>query len=223
MTGERLPVSSGTPQGVTVLLRRQSDQLFFVYTGVHGGLFTDPQAFFRETRLFERNIVMFRDQFRAFYQMGISPQLNTFDAFLQWQVAFREQQSHIRQVFCIGTSMGGYAALLFGHLMRVDEVWAFSPLTDIRGRGRALADTPRKHAILRPLLSEWNGRTRYNVVYNASSKIDAARAESIARCGGVTLRPQAGGSGHNVVDDLYSRGELHSILGGERAERREAS
>jgi CRP-like cAMP-binding protein len=202
------------PQGVTVLLREQSDQLYFVYTGLTGRLMTDPRAFFQETRLFDRNIVMFRDLFQSFYQKGISAQLNTFDAFLEWQVAFRQQQQpRIRQVFCIGTSMGGYAALLCGHLLGVDEVWAFSPLTIPRADVIASVEIPPERRDLAVLLSRWNGRTRYNVVYNASSESDAVAAESLAACQGVTLRPQAGGGGHNVVGDLYLRGELHAVLG----------
>jgi hypothetical protein len=212
-TGFR-PISA-SPKGAIVLVREESDQLFYVYTGVARGLMINPILFFKKTRLLERNVVIFQDRERAFYQKGVSPALNTFEAFLAWQAAFHERMPHVRRLFCLGTSMGGYAALLFGHLLGAEEVWAFSPSTALGRRRRAqMSDVviPRERSNLATLLGTPNGsHTKYNVFYSRDLRRDELAAKRIARCDGVTMCPQPEG-GHNIVNVLLERDQLDTLL-----------
>jgi hypothetical protein len=174
----------------------------------------NPIVFFNKTRLLERNVVIFQDRHAAFYQKGISPALESFEAFLRWQIEFRERLTHVRRLFCLGTSMGGYAALLFGYLLRAEAVWAFSPATRLgRKRLAQIGDVavPRERAHLATLLRSSNGITNYNVYYSQDQRRDEVAAMRIANCDGMKLWPRPRG-GHNIVKTLLEDGELERLL-----------
>jgi hypothetical protein len=195
-----------------VLERTNSDQLVYVYTGSAQALMGQPAEFLAKALLLERNVVIFRDVYRAFYHKGISTAIDTFEKFLEWQKAFVKRSAHVRTLFCVGTSAGAYAALLFGHLLGAEEVWAFGPPTDISGR-RVVAEAgvPQERADLAVLLKASNGRTRYNVYYNESYEPDRISAVRLAACDRVALWPQPG-DGHQVVRTLLERDQLSTLL-----------
>lgn len=194
-------------KGVVTLVRERSDQLFYVYAGAKGRLMLDPRKFFRKTRLFERNVAFLRDARPRFYLRGV-PSLDSFDALLDWQTALPQQLAHVRRRFCLGTSMGAYAAILFGHLLKVEQVWAFGPPLTLLGR---FQEAPPAHRDLALLLSSPNGVTRFHVHYNETVRRDRESAQRLAGCSGVTLHPHDG-DGHNVVETLIERGLLDGLL-----------
>jgi hypothetical protein len=196
----------------TTLIRPNSDKLFYVYTGAAARLLVDPLLFLRTTRLLQHNLVIFRDSQLAFYQRGLLPDLGTFEACLQWQRTFTTQLSHVRRVFCIGTSMGAYAALLFGHLLSAEEVWSFAPSTTLTGKPNlqgAVISAERRDLAL--LLDNSNHRTVYNVYFNHSCRPDRSAAERLVKCPNVRLWPQLGKT-HNVVAKLLKDGRLQSLF-----------
>jgi hypothetical protein len=203
------------PRGAIVFIREESDQLSYVYTGGARGLMINPILFLNRTRLLERNVVIFQDRYGACYQQGISPQLNTFEAFLDWQIAFRARLPHVRRLFCLGTSAGAYAALLFGRLLEAEEVWAFGPPTDIDqpSHQQMLGDlsVPRERRDLAQLLGSPNGKTIYNVYFNEGCAEDAAAAQRISHCDGVRLWPQPGKT-HDVLSVMFENDRLATLL-----------
>jgi hypothetical protein len=204
---------SARPRGTIVFVRPACDQLIFVYTGWERGLQVDPIQFFNRTRLLERNVVIFQDRRRAFYQKGVSSSLDSFDALLRWQIEFRASLPHVRRVFCLGTSTGGFAALLAGHLLGVDHVWAFGPMTMLppaRTR-RDLHEVAPARGDLQLALQVGNDKTTYGVYYNARYKRDVTAAMRLATCPRVTLCPQPGDD-HNVVKTLLDLGKLETLL-----------
>ena len=203
------------PKGAIVFVREESDQLAYVYTGGARGLMINPILFLNRTRLLERNVVIFQDKYSAFYQRGISSQLSTFEDFLDWQIAFRERLSHVRRVFCLGTSAGAYAALLFGRLLEAEEVWAFGAPTEIdqSSQERAFAglSIPPERLDLAHLLGKPNGKTIYNLYFNEGCAGDAAAAQRVAGCEGVRLWPQPGNE-HDVLSVMFQQGWLGTLL-----------
>ena len=96
----------------------------------HGrGLGIQPLTVLRETGLIHNNLVLLKDYYRFFYQAGLNPEITDVDAIIARLRKCREELPHVRQTFCCGPSSGGYAAILFGHYLEVDVVYAFAPVT----------------------------------------------------------------------------------------------
>jgi hypothetical protein len=195
--------------GVITLPRPGSDQLFFVYTGTAcrlGGL--DPRAFFKRTRLFERNVALLRDEHSAYYQRGLSSSVDSFEALLAWHHEYRSGLPHVRRVFCLGTSRGAYAAILFGYLLKAEQVWALgTPTTRLDDVG----GIPSDRGDLAALLARPNGVTTYHVHYSEGCGPDAKAVQRIAGCEGVRLHPHPGRV-HNVALTMLERGSLETLL-----------
>jgi hypothetical protein len=194
--------------GVPILIREECDQLFYIYTGARHGLLGNPLPFLDRTRLLERNLAFFSDPHVAYYYRGVSAPLDSYDTFLAWQRTLPKQLPHVKRLFCLGTSMGAYAALSFGHLLAAEEVWAFAPATKLDAQDHPYVPPDRRD--LRELLRNSSGKSRYNVYYNRSSS-DRDAALRLIDCENVALWPQ-NGDGHNVVQTLTAQGRLATLL-----------
>lgn len=194
--------------GVIAIPRAGSSQLYFVYTGGAKKLGVDPRLFFKRTGLFERNVALFRDEHNAFYMNGLSASIDSFDALLAWHHDFRARLPQVKRVFCIGTSMGAYAAILFGHLLKAERVWAFGPPVTILDE---FPEAPAERTDLARLLGTPNGVTAYDVHFSEGCAPDVEAASRIAACQGVRLIPHPG-SDHDLVKTLLARGVLDKIL-----------
>ena len=208
VTGDVLEPGTGKG-GVITVPRPGSDQLFFVYTGAAGRLGgLDPRAFFKRTRLFERNVALLRDEHKAYYQRGLSSSVESFEALLNWHHEHRSGLPHVRRVFCLGTSMGAYASILFGYLLKAEQVWALGLPTS------RLDDTlaiPSDRGDLAALLGRPNGVTTYHLHYSKGCVEDAQAVKRIAGCEGVRLHPHPGHS-HRVMPTMLERGALETLL-----------
>lgn len=199
----------GTRQGgVITLVRHSSDQLFFVYAGAAQRVGIDPRAFFTRTRLFERNVVLLRDGRNAFYQQGISHAIDSFDALLGWHHELRASMPHVRRVFTVGSSMGAYAAILFGCLLEAEQVWALGPPVTRLDQAEGF---PQERTDLAVLLERSTGRTSYHVHYSEGCPADVEAARRIAHCEGVRLHAHPG-TDHNVVTTMAGGGALETLF-----------
>jgi pimeloyl-ACP methyl ester carboxylesterase len=169
--------------------------------------------------------LLVRDLQRAWFLRGlpgISRNVPETAAFLNREI----ETARARRVVMIGFSLGGFAAMLYGHLLQVAEVHAFSPQTFV-SLGRRLrhrdsrwqrfvfkfhlssaAFAPRD---LQPLLARATGRTRQLVYYATDSRLDTVHAEHVRGLPGVELCSHPEG-GHRLVTDMRDRGELRTII-----------
>ena len=194
--------------------RLKCRQLFMIYTGRLGELMLPAFEFIRATQIHDRNMVVFRDNERVNYQGGLSPDIPNMRSFLEWQQMQRELYfPHVHTTYCLGTSAGGYAALASGHYLKAPIVWAFGPMTQIRGRFALYANdaVSQRCTDLAEVLSEDNGVTEYRVFYNEGFDMDREAVERIADCPGVRLFPQSG-EGHQVVVTMAETGQLRDLL-----------
>jgi hypothetical protein len=166
------------------------------------------------------NLVMVRDYYRFFYHAGINRDVATFDAVLQVFRQCQEGMPDVRRSATLGSSAGGYAALLFGHHLGVDAVFAFAPQTlidadklrEMSGRDE-LWRIPEEHRDLSLLLARHNGRTRYEVYYCQDNDEDRRFADRLRDCPGIHLHPQPGDT-HFVLSQMHRDGQLPSFLAG---------
>jgi len=218
MQTDLVPAEVKESQALVTWKRPDSTELFYVFQGRRMRLTMEPLTFFRATGLMDVNLVMVRDYNQCFYHAGINRELQDIGALRHHLLACREGLPHVRRSFCLGSSMGGYAAILFGHYLKADVVYAFSPQTliDLERLGMMAGrkDTwrfPETHRDLTLLLAEHNGQTRYKIFYCVDSPRDREFAERIGHCPGVELCPQPGSS-HQVVEEMHADGRLLGVL-----------
>ncbi|MEH6552246.1 MAG: hypothetical protein V7744_19890 [Pseudomonadales bacterium] len=181
-------------------VNKKCRQLIYLYQGKFNGLMMDPLAFIAGTKILNRNICMFRDQDRTYYHGRIDNEMTDIQATLNWQLGHKNALfAHTDELYCGGTSNGAYAAILCGHYLKADAVYAFSPQTVIDpSRIIAGISIPRAHLDLCDVLANSNGKTRFNIYYCEDNEVDRAHAEHISHCPNVSLHPVAGDS-HNIL------------------------
>jgi len=173
----------------------------------------------RETGLIHNNLVLLKDYYRFFYQAGLNSDITDVDATIARLRRCREELPHVRQTFCCGPSSGGYAAILFGHYLQVDVVYAFAPVTLMNldnlkrfGVSKETWRTTEQHRDLARLLAKHNGRTRYKIFFCNGHVRDRKYAEHLQNLPGVELCPQPGTT-HNVIQAINESGRLGEIFG----------
>jgi hypothetical protein len=188
-----------------------------LYAGRAGKLGLPAFEFIRATGLHDRNILMFRDVDGADYRRGLSPDVPTMAAFIDWQMTQRSKHfPHVTETYCVGTSAGAFAAIASGYFLRVRTVWAFGPprcCVATVHRDPDADEVSRRCWDLRELLSDGNNVTEYRIYYCEDYQPDREVAAELAGCPGVSLFPQPG-SVHTVVNTMFALGRLEGIVGG---------
>jgi len=82
------------------------------------------------------------DRHRMWYHRGIDEVSNDIAGTLSY---LAEQIKPYKRVIFIGSSAGGYAAILFGSLLAVDTVIAFRPQTNIANFSKPYLSEPQYH------------------------------------------------------------------------------
>lgn len=186
------------------LVRKHCRQLFFVFAGSGGQIMMDPSGFLRASGLLRRNLVLLRDAAQARYRY--SRDVADLLGLVEWQRSKLAELDHVTEVHCLGASLAGYSALVSGHLLRADGVWAFAPPTAL-----AAPDVRPEYRDLALLLARWNGKTRYHVFYNERCRSDREAAHRLAGCPGMELHPEDGDD-HLVLRRLVESGRLVRVL-----------
>ena len=207
------------PNGALVVWPREnSTRLYYVFHGMAGGLGIQPLTVLRDSGLIQNNLVLLKDYYRFFYQAGLNAEIADVDATIARLRRCREELPHVWQTFSSGPSSGAYAAILFGHYLKVDVVYAFAPVTlinvDDLKRFGGCKDTSRiteEHRDLALLLANYNGRTRYKLFYCDGHVRDRKYAERLQHLPGIELCPQPGTT-HNVIQAIYESGRLREIF-----------
>jgi hypothetical protein len=207
------------PNGALIVWEREnSSRLYYVFHGMAGGLGIQPLTVLRQSGLIHNNLVLLKDYYRFFYQAGLNQEITDIDAIIARLRRSREELPRVRQTFCCGPSSGGYAAILFGHYLQVDVVYAFAPVTLINlddlkkfGGCKDISRITEEHRDLSLLLAKHNGRTSYKIFFCEGHVRDRKYAERLQHLPGVELCPQPGTT-HNVIQALYENGRLAEIF-----------
>ena len=158
-----------------------------------------PREFMSATGLADHNLVMLRDSRGKFYIDGVSPEIDSFDSLITWLRGFIQGMSNIERIYCLGTSMGAYAALRAGKPLGATAVWAFGPVEPVQG--------PR----LRDVLDQGDGSVEHHVWYGTRHSRDRDVAEGLIGLPGVHAHAVPTES-HWVASVLRERGELPRLL-----------
>jgi hypothetical protein len=213
-------------QSVAADFSANSDTLLVAFGGIAAGIGIPPFEFFRMVGELSVKKLFVRDLEQAWYHrglLGIADDIRGAADYLAVQIA---EQRVARTVF-VGNSMGGYAAVLFGSLLRANVAHAFAPQTflgktsrmlylDRRWRVpiRKLHRVPYKDAALldlRRVLSQTKSDTEVHVHFPALHRLDRIHARRLQAIANVTLHSYPT-DGHNLVRHLRDTGALRSIL-----------
>ncbi|GAA4840654.1 hypothetical protein [Algivirga pacifica] len=203
--------------------------LLVSFGGVSQGLGVPVFEFFNSIADIPCDKIFLRDFHQAWYQKGVDEELNHVDKVITYLQDIISTHSYERVCF-IGNSMGGYAALLFGSILNVDQVIAFAPQTFIdkwhrflyrdRRWKKELAEVytfegqKKMFFDLKKYLSEHrSSTTQLSIYYAHKHRLDRGHAKRLKSIPNVVLHPVKEG-GHEVVKAIRNKGELKAIIRG---------
>lgn len=208
---------------------RDTSVLIIAFTGFVHRLSMRVYEFFEVTQATGYSRILLCDKHRIWYHHGIDGRRNDYPSLLACL------QSHIaelkpQKIICLGTSAGGYAAIVAGHHLGADYVHAFAPDTFLdvslgacvrtlwAGRYRLprwkllLSRTAKREFFdLAELLKAHNGKTTYYVHHCENAGRDVKGAKRIASLPGVVSLPYPCTT-HAVAFFLAKEGFLKEIL-----------
>ncbi len=96
--------------------KQDSDTLIIAFTGNAEGMMMDSFEFFAVTNTLNCNRILIKDPSKRVYLKGIGGKLNSMERLIR-QLKSDIESIHPKTVTVIGTSGGGFAAILFGHFL----------------------------------------------------------------------------------------------------------
>ena len=212
---------------LTADMAGDSRTLLLAFGGMVGKIGIPPFEFFSLTGGMPTKRLFVRDLRQAWYHRGI-PEYGSTLAEVADSLRDLLARQEIDRLVVAGTSAGGYAALVFGTLLRADTVLCFAPQTvldldilaamddhrwDERlGRHVAAAAVDPRFTDLRQMLPAARcADTHYEIYFGDSLRADRLHAERLAGLAGVRLYRFGDGS-HNIARSLRDNGALERVL-----------
>jgi hypothetical protein len=208
--------------GVGVNLEADSPRLIMAFSGRAAGVFgIPPFEFLSSLELIAAKKAFVRDVKNVWYHHGVAGIGDDIDSVAEY---LRElvDEAGVERTITIGSSAGGYGALLFGALLSA-EVHAFSPQTFIDPELRRIHNDSRwprsiedldgrmdpRYADLRHPIAA--SKADCHVYYPTGDWIDVIHAEHLRDLPQVSLHPFDSDK-HNLVRELRDSGWLESFL-----------
>ena len=195
-------MNKNTHAFLPILCERGTDEsvLIIAFSGGAQKLDVPVHEFFETTKTLGYNRILLWDRYYMYYHYGVDRDRRDWPSLLDYlkqEIARLQPQ----KVLCVGTSSGGYAAIVAGHYLKADFVHAFGPQTritlDRQGIRHArhpvhrwrmsISERVYGEALdLASMLGRYNGKTRYFVHYGAGHEIDRHAVARIAGMPAVT-------------------------------------
>lgn len=226
-------------QSVFVDFSQPSDVLLVAFGGISGGMMIPPFEFFNVASNFKFKKIFIRDLHQAWFQKGLLgingvTDVTTMRDYMHEKI----KESGCKKIVFVGNSAGGFAALLFGKLLNVDEVHAFVPQTFIDLENREKFDEMRweeeiqnyiyDHTLntsffdlvqaykavdnVYPSWKFWKRqKTISHIYYDHNFEPDRKHGERLKDFMGVVIHKSFGGE-HEIVRDMKRNGKLFDII-----------
>lgn len=208
-------------------LGQDSSTIAVCFGGLALGMGMPPYEFHKAMAPFQTNTVFVRDLEQCWYHRGIAGHGQTL----------REAATSLERILAgvdntrlvtIGNSSGGYAALLFGHLLGADSVLSFVPQTLISPLSRARIREYRwPRQMMRVYTSRSTERRLMNlprflksptyshaeIHYTSAHRLDRIYAEGMSTVARTILLDHSDRfTEHSLIRGLRDNGQLSSIL-----------
>ncbi len=205
----------------TIIDLSHSSEIMIIAFGAMGNIDSGeaPFEFIKTLKNLNVSKVFLRDINRSWYHTGmyeISEDIEGTVSFLKEQI----NRSAAKRVICIGNSMGGYAALLFGILLKVDYILTFAPQTSLKKIDLIMSKQQIKHVHnhfsntyfdINEVLTTYLNTSSIHIYYDPSIARDKVHAMHISRHSNVYLH-KCDGLGHILHCSLMKTGEFQLIL-----------
>jgi len=222
-TGALKPALLGAPEGEAVPEERLiagHDQVVLAFGGMASRLQMPPAEFGRTFADRQCDLIFYKDLQQCWYQrglLGLSDDVPSTAAYIKRTVA----EHGWKNVYTVGTSAGGYAAILFGALIGAARIVTFSPQTLIGKkvfRRFASTDSRQEDIDLRAryldtakMLEETEYAGQIDVFYGTGNPMDVLAAEWLQRFPCVTLHPVDTKS-HNSAQKVRDDGRFGEVF-----------
>src|SRR5690606_13457642 len=203
-----------------------SKKLLITFGGIRQGMGMPVYEFYNSLKDLNSDKVYVKDINQAWYHKGINKEVKNIETLKQVLHEIIKRKSYDNVVF-IGNSMGGYAAILFGVLLHVDSVIAFSPQTFINKVNRLWYKDERwtdeiskiyinnnyqkKFYNLKTLIKRNKSLTQIDIFYSTNDKLDRIHSERLKNNKQIDLHPYKIGN-HNLIKVLRDEGTLVEII-----------
>lgn len=222
---------SEKPSNFIVERGRDPSRLIIAFTGFQGGLNVPVFDFIGATGMMAASRILLRDPLQLLYLKGCRPQEPSFQRLLA-RLRNEIESLGASHVTCVGTSGGGYAAMLFGHLLTVDQVHAFAPtiagsvvISATRGDWSQVKQRSAplhlllelthpwlwKYLDLEKLLRTWNRKTEFTVHVCRDNAGDMSRVERVRGVPHVRIEAHPCNT-HMVAKYLVRSGKLLELF-----------
>jgi hypothetical protein len=229
-TASFLNVLQDNASPIAIEVDRSSSSVLIAFGGIQGSLGMPPFEFFNLAAGIGTSKIFVRDLEQAWYHFGLPGLSRDIEGTAK---LLRNEVTRLapgRVIMC-GNSMGGYAAILFGHLLEVDEVHAFCPQTFI-GRFRRMifrdkrwaeqmrrlhssGEMQRDYSDLRRLvLARTGNKPIIHIHFSLTNRLDKRHALRMGNLDSVILHGYAEKMGHKLVRSLRDSGRLREIITG---------
>lgn len=203
------------------------NNLLVSFGGIWQGMGIPVYEFFNTIKNVECDKMFLRDLNQTWYNRGVDKKIKSSEELTNYLERSISQNGYKKVTF-LGNSMGGYAAIMFGTRLKVDNVLSFAPQTFIdRWRRLLYFDRRWKDRMkviyrtkegneelvdLKKLLMNTDGiKTNIDIYYSPKHRLDKIHAERLKETENVNLIPIESG-GHGVVKTLRDRGVLKKII-----------
>lgn len=183
----------------------------FEWANTWAGLYKDLK--FKKMRLGDPNISWYHTKFPGI--KGYGP--FALAKFMRKKI----EQANVEKVMLMGVSMGGYASIMMGCILGVDQIAAFSPqtyLSEFRYRKAKLKKKFKGFNIdesitdLKNVLSKYDtGKTKYHIYYGRKNGGDTKHAENLKQFENVILHP-INSAIHTVARELIKDGTIGRMM-----------
>lgn len=206
---------------ISILKQGTTNTLVITFGGIRQGVGMPVFEFQNILKKYNCHQVFIRDSKQAWYQNGVMG----YESIEILKAKLETITNGYPNVIFIGNSMGGFAAIMFGVLLNITKVIAFSPQTFIDRLRRWRYGDKRwstqikevhlskinKKTNLKNIIRITNHTTIINVYYSNSDKLDKVHAERLNLLENVVLNSYNYG-GHNLIKEMRANNELLKVL-----------
>lgn len=195
---------------------KSSTKTIVAFSGMLTSLAMPKAEFFRSLNSVGVNIIFLKDFHQCWYQkglLGVSSDVATTLDFLRSIIP-----PETEELYCLGTSSGGFAAILFGNLLSAKKTLSFSPQTYIDQKVFMKFRTPEsrwddmKESNYLDVKKYINGTTENDIYYGLGNELDSHFAEQLKNSQNCNLNLLDTES-HNVAKYLKDCERLDEIIG----------